>query len=101
MNDTRIIQNQKWKYKPKGTKIGGGGNRTRRPEDVTPCNTRTANTADDVCCIPGCTPIPHDADLAALIAAWPTLPEPLRAGITAMVRAAATKHGRNHAAVQS
>lgn len=31
---------------------------------------------------------PHDPDLAALIAAWPDLPEPVRAGISAMVRAA-------------
>lgn len=29
-----------------------------------------------------------DPDLAALIAAWPDLPEPVRAGINAMVRAA-------------
>jgi hypothetical protein len=27
------------------------------------------------------------ADLAAVVAAWPTLPEPVRAGILAMVRA--------------
>jgi len=31
---------------------------------------------------------PNDPDLAALIAAWPDLPEPVRAGINAMVRAA-------------
>lgn len=30
-----------------------------------------------------------DADLAALVAAWPTLPEAIRAGIVAMVKAAA------------
>jgi hypothetical protein len=30
----------------------------------------------------------HDPDLAALVAAWPDLPEPVRAGINAMVRAA-------------
>jgi hypothetical protein len=28
-------------------------------------------------------------DLAAVVAAWPTLPEPIRAGILALVRAAA------------
>ena len=31
---------------------------------------------------------PTDPDLAAVVAAWPTLPEALRAGIVAMVRAA-------------
>lgn len=30
---------------------------------------------------------PGDADLEALIAAWPTLPMPIKAGIMAMVRA--------------
>jgi len=31
---------------------------------------------------------PTDPDLAAIVTAWPTLPEPIRAGILAMVRAA-------------
>ncbi|MBM4225847.1 MAG: hypothetical protein FJ167_13985, partial [Gammaproteobacteria bacterium] len=31
---------------------------------------------------------PIDPELAELVAAWPTLPEPIRAGILAMVRAA-------------
>jgi len=31
---------------------------------------------------------PNDPDLAALIAAWPDLPDPVRAGINAMVQAA-------------
>ena len=31
---------------------------------------------------------PNDPDLAAMIAAWPDLPGPVRAGINAMVRAA-------------
>lgn len=31
---------------------------------------------------------PHDPDFAALSAAWPVLPEQVRAGINAMVRAA-------------
>jgi hypothetical protein len=34
-------------------------------------------------------------DLAAVVAAWPTLPEPVRAGILAMVRTASgTGDGR-------
>jgi len=38
--------------------------------------------------------IPEDkAELASLIAAWPTLPEPLKAGILAMIDAARSKGG--------
>jgi hypothetical protein len=39
---------------------------------------------------PSLPPGPADLppDLAALVAAWPTLPEPIRAGMMAMVRAA-------------
>ena len=37
--------------------------------------------------------LPADADLAAVVAAWPTLPEPIRAGILAMVRAASEGQG--------
>ena len=32
-----------------------------------------------------------DADLAGIVKAWPTLPEAIRAGIMAMVRAAGTR----------
>jgi hypothetical protein len=32
-------------------------------------------------------------DLAAVVAAWPTLPEPIRAGILAMVKAASGEGG--------
>ena len=34
-----------------------------------------------------------DAGLTALVAAWPTLPEPIRAGIVAMVKATAPGTG--------
>jgi hypothetical protein len=33
-----------------------------------------------------------DPDLAAVVAAWPELPEAIRAGIVAMVRAARARH---------
>jgi hypothetical protein len=33
-------------------------------------------------------PMPADADLHLIVDAWPTLPEPIRAGILAMVKAA-------------
>ena len=35
-----------------------------------------------------CLPISADADLRAVVEAWPTLPDPIKAGISAMVRAA-------------
>ena len=35
---------------------------------------------------------PIDSDLAALIEAWPTMPEGVRAGIVAMIRAATGGH---------
>jgi len=37
-------------------------------------------------------------DLAAVIRAWPTLPEPVKAGIVAMVRASAGDSAANCAA---
>lgn len=36
----------------------------------------------------GSKPAPEDAELAVVNAAWPTLPEAIRAGILAMVKAA-------------
>ena len=38
-------------------------------------------------------PVELTPDLAALVAAWPTLPEPIKAGIVAMVRAASGSRG--------
>jgi hypothetical protein len=35
----------------------------------------------------------NDPDLAALLAAWPALPTPIRAGIVAMVKAAGGQAG--------
>lgn len=43
------------------------------------------NTAADG---PPAPPVPMDSDLAAVAAAWPSLPAVVRAGIMAMVRAA-------------
>jgi hypothetical protein len=37
--------------------------------------------------------VPLAPDLAAVVSAWPTLPEPIRAGILAMVRAASGEGG--------
>jgi hypothetical protein len=33
-------------------------------------------------------PVPADPDLRAIVEAWPTMPEPIKAGILAMVKAA-------------
>jgi hypothetical protein len=35
-----------------------------------------------------CPPMPVNADLRAVVEAWPALPEPIKAGILAMVKAA-------------
>jgi hypothetical protein len=35
-----------------------------------------------------CPPVPADADLRAVVEAWPALAEPIRAGILAMVKVA-------------
>jgi hypothetical protein len=39
------------------------------------------------------TPFKTDPDLAVVVAAWPTLPETIRAGILAMVEAAPEGNG--------
>jgi len=36
--------------------------------------------------------LPDDPDLAAVVAAWPDLPDALRAGILAIIKAAAPPH---------
>jgi hypothetical protein len=38
--------------------------------------------------------LPPDPDLAAVVAAWPTLSEPIRAGILALVKASGTGGSR-------
>jgi hypothetical protein len=52
----------------------------RRADIRTPTATKSATTYPEVA----------DPDLAAVVAAWPTLPEAIRAGIVAMVKAART-----------
>ncbi len=37
----------------------------------------------------GAQTLPNDSDLETIILAWPALPEPVRAGLVAMVEAAA------------
>lgn len=39
-------------------------------------------------CPPMVSPAPEDADLALILAAWPEMPEPVKAGIVALVKAA-------------
>ncbi|GDY00010.1 hypothetical protein LBMAG48_24130 [Phycisphaerae bacterium] len=45
----------------------------------------TGETAPSVC---ASVSTPEDAELAAIIAAWPMLPAAMRAGVVAMVKAA-------------
>ena len=40
-------------------------------------------------CTAGCTNSPNDPELALLLAAWPTLPEPIRRAMLAMIDATA------------
>ena len=78
----------------------GDGGRTRNlRSDSPPSPVRNPNTAKQLTaiaaggCSAGCSGeqseggIP-DAELAALVAAWPTLPEPIKAAIRALVGAA-------------
>ena len=66
----------------------------RRPVDVNPCGTTTDAPPEGGRCTPGCTNSPETGpdtaempdDLAVVVAAWPDLPEPIRAGILAMVK---------------
>ena len=57
------------------------------PSPFTQRNVRTSNLRRlPTICPP--TPVRSPPDLAAVIDAWPDLPEPIRAGIVAMVKAA-------------
>jgi hypothetical protein len=64
---------------------GEGGIRTTRvfPEEPALPADRGAQSG-----APATQTRPADPDLAALVVAWPNLPEPIKAGILAMIRAA-------------
>jgi hypothetical protein len=70
------------------------GIRTPDPGAITSCDTKTDDPPEGACCTAGCTNRPETAsepgempdDLAAVVAAWESLPELMRAGIVAMVR---------------
>jgi len=53
---------------------------------------------DRACCTPRCTGLPEtaraDAELAELVAEWPTLPTAVQASILAMIRASASGPSR-------
>ena len=73
---------------------GDGGIRTHESPDVTGCNGNDLQPCDNPCCSV-CSPT--DADLALIAAGWPSLPEAMRAGIVAMVRAAVPDQSRSGA----
>jgi hypothetical protein len=71
---------------PRGRRSNGGaGNRTS-PEN--PKKTALSEQRGTESGTVATDPTPIDPDLAKIIDAWPTLPEPIRAGILAMIRAA-------------
>jgi len=76
---------------------GGGGNRTPVPNDVKPCEIRAGETPNDPCCTARCTESPktatQDAELAAVIGAWPVLPAAIKRAILAMIGATRQSEG--------
>jgi len=82
---------------------GGGGNRTPDLLNASPCRTKAHEDSDTGRCTPGCTgfpecvtenaptgcqqAMPDDPALRAITAAWPSLPEDIRAEIVTLVRA--------------
>ena len=66
---------------------------TSEPADVNPCQTKAGVPLDGARCTVGCTNSPETAskpasmsnELARVVAAWPSLSEPVRVGILAMV----------------
>ena len=65
---------------------------SRKQPSTKPCQRRDLGDPAAPVCTSVCTDLPEsdriDADLAKVVAAWPTLPDPLKAGILAMVKAA-------------
>lgn len=51
----------------------------------TECTVLTGAVEASIALLP---PMPADADLRLVLAAWPALPEPIRVGILAMIKAA-------------
>jgi len=67
---------------------GDSGSVDRCTPDVSPCDTTTYETDENV--LASCLAFldRESPDLAAVVRAWRELPEPVRAGIVAMVKAA-------------
>ena len=75
-------------------KTGDGGIRTHESINVTSYNGNNLQTCGDPCCTV-CSPT--GADVALVAATWPSLPEAIRAGIVAMIRAAVPEQFRSGA----
>ncbi len=73
--------------RPEGVEPPTVGSEVRCHADVTAETTNDCESRDSV--LPDSLPdsLQSDPDLASIVRAWPTLPEPIRAGILATVRA--------------
>jgi len=81
---------QQWRrggIRTPGTQKGHAGFRNRPTSDVTPCESTTCGSSDSH--LASCLALlaEKQPDLAAVVKAWPDLPEAVRAGIVAMVKA--------------
>jgi hypothetical protein len=66
--------------------------KTATPSDATPEPAKTSHRMSGHPCLsPAYGPSELTHDLAEIIDAWPDLPEPIRAGILAMIRSASRK----------
>ena len=74
----------------------GGGSPDRRPETVNTDDDKTCGHTPTALCLSLCrNHVEITPDLAKLVTAWPTLPEPVKAGIVAMIDATAGKAGQS------
>jgi DDE superfamily endonuclease len=72
--------------RPTGVEPVTCGSEDHRPPPATAYQSRLTAASEESVCTTGCTS-PANPDLARVIAAWPTLPEPIRRAVLALVAA--------------